>query len=97
MARIKVYSVRPYFNNDGHYIDIDGKPTFDPKHPGTYPGAEVKAIETITAEEFISRYGARGYYRDDILYTSRGRLVTLWEKTGRTSVQAIYGNDVVSF
>lgn len=77
-------------------MDIDGKPTFDPKHPGTYPGAEVRPLETITAEEFISRYGRQGCYRDDILYTSRGQSVTLWEKTGRTSVQAIYGDDIVS-
>lgn len=97
--RIKAYSLRPYFDLDNVFMNIPGAPTFDPKHPGTYPGAEVEIVEVLSPDEALVKYGKEALCKGAVLYSpsypdgiARGNpVITIWRNTGRTSRQVVYG------
>lgn len=85
-----VFTLKPYFDIDGYFINIEGEPTFDPKHPITYPGNEVRLVEELTDEQFLNRYGIDGL--DEVIYLQRGKLVQIIELTGKTSADIVLEN-----
>lgn len=89
--RVTVWKIRPYFDLDNSFIDIPGQPTFDPKHPRTYPGAEVELVEVMTPDEAMIKYGVEALcHADKILYSKAyGGNVAIWRLTGRTSADVL--------
>lgn len=85
--KVKVYSLKPYFNIDGGFVDIPNQPSFDPKHPRTYPGNQVKIVAVMTANEASQKYGKRELcFGSEILYAPNGEGgVIILELTGKTS------------
>lgn len=83
--QVKTYSLKPYFNIEGHFINIPGMPTFDPKHPSIYPGDEVVIKEVLSPADFIAKYGKKAIFNSDVIYSQSGQQVFVLERTGRTS------------
>jgi hypothetical protein len=70
----------------GYFTDIPGEVTFDPSHPLTYPGDEVRPVEILPFEVAAAD---RERWRK-LLYTiSRDGTVTIWERAGRTSADIL--------
>ena len=88
--KIQIFSLKPYFNIEGHFTNILNQPTFDPKHPITYPGAEIKTIETLTPKEAQNKYG-RYINKPHQVHNSGSKncTVTIFEYTGKTSADII--------
>lgn len=89
--RIRIYSLRPFFDIDGHFINPEKGQSFDPAHPRTYPGDEVELIEILPVNEALEKYG-RGPLRNEILWTPvRGQrdTVAIWQRTGKTSADVL--------
>ena len=96
MPRTRVYTLRPYWNLDGSFIDPPGdKPGFDPAHPSIYPGLEVRCTRTLSHGDFVAF--CEGVNLDDIPMYSivhpdgarGGAQIALWELTGRTSADVL--------
>lgn len=86
MPTVRVYSLRPFIDLDGHFIDIEGQPTFDPKHPCTYPGAEVEVVETLPVAEAVAKYGPTPDEPYQVHNSgSKNAKVTILRLTGKTS------------
>ncbi len=85
--KVKVYSLQPYFDIDGGFIDIPGQPTFDPKHPRTYPGNQVKVVAVLTPAQALQEYGKRELcYGGEVLYSPNGEeQIIILELTGQNS------------
>jgi len=95
--RVQVYSLRPYHDIEGYFINAPDV-VFDPKHPGTYPGLEVKLVETLSGKQALAKYGKRALcYTDEVLYSQSNIRsepeVIIWRLTGKTSREIVYGTE----
>ena len=91
--RVTVYSMKPYHNINGHFINIPEQKEFDPKHPVMCPGNEVEAIETISAKCAKEKYGK--YMNEPYTVRNGGKsnmTVTVLRLTGRTSADVVKMN-----
>lgn len=90
--RVRVYSMEPYHDAPGYFINILGKETFDPSHPTEYPGAEVEAVETLPLTDAKDKYMRDGVIIEPYTVRNSGYLdctVTILRLTGRTSADVI--------
>ena len=96
--KVKIISLRPFFDIDGQFVNIPGAPTFDPKHPQTYPGLEVTRVETLTIKDALDKHGKDALMGPDLMYCpiqhsgKADALIAIFELTGRTSAQVVYGD-----
>jgi hypothetical protein len=91
--KVRVYRLSKPFTSKAVFIDIPGEPTFDPSHPGTYPGAEVELVEALpTPEAALEKYGQAALCGEGgTMYSANSDgSISIWRTTGRTSREIIY-------
>lgn len=88
--KVTIYSLKPHYNLENHFIDIPNQPTFDPKHPTIYPGNEVEVVETLPGKKAQIKYG-RMIDEPYLVHNSGSKniSVTILRLTGLTSADII--------